>query len=403
MHSLWLGAVSAKEAKDTAGKVDHWLMRIKQGLVTVPAWCGIVDFVRHDGKPPEPSASPAPAAAVTLSGLRDAYLESQRRKLEPTTIDGMVLHFGHLVRLIGGEKLITSIARPVVQRYVDARSAEWIDPNVYRRARDAKRKSPAPPAADKPMRHPSSATIKKEVVTLRTAWNWGRRQLGIVPEFPGAKLDYAKTHEALPFMTWDEAERRVKAGDDADAVWGSVYLRPSEVAEMLEWVKGRPVSPWVYPIFCIAAHTGARRSEIVRIKPSDVDLVGEVLTIREKKRDKSRLTIRRVPMTPLLKTVLADWLSKRGKGKSLICKANGDDVTPREAMNYFTRALRKSKWKVVRGLHTLRHSYISALANKGVDQRIIDELAGHQTEQQRRRYRHLYQKTLTDAVKGVFG
>jgi hypothetical protein len=34
---------------------------------------------------------------------------------------------------------------------------------------------------------------------------------------------------------------------------------------------------------------------------------------------------------------------------------------------------------------------------------VIDVLAGHQTEQQRRRYRHLYQKTLADAVKSVFG
>ena len=73
------------------------------------------------------------------------------------------------------------------------------------------------------------------------------------------------------------------------------------------------------------------------------------------------------------------------------------------AMNYFDRALRVSKWSVLRGLHVLRHSYISALANRGVDQRIIDELAGHQTEQQRRRYRHLYQQTLSEAVKGVFG
>ena len=92
---------------------------------------------------------------------------------------------------------------------------------------------PKPAPAEKPRRHPSAATIRKEVVTLRTAWNWGWRQLGLAEPFPGTGLDFAKTAEALPFMTWDGAERRVAAGDDPDAVWDGVYLRPAEVAELL--------------------------------------------------------------------------------------------------------------------------------------------------------------------------
>src|SRR4029079_6560211 len=40
--------------------------------------------------------------------------------------------------------------------------------------------------------------------------------------------------------------------------------------------------------------------------------------------------------------------------------------------------------------HILRHSFISALASEGVDQRVIDEVVGHQSEEQRKRYRHLY-------------
>jgi integrase len=49
-----------------------------------------------------------------------------------------------------------------------------------------------------------------------------------------------------------------------------------------------------------------------------------------------------------------------------------------------------------------RHSFISALASKGVDQRIIDDLVGHCTEQQRRRYRHLYPNVKEEAVLSVF-
>src|SRR6202007_1900132 len=122
--------------------------------------------------------------------------------------------------------------------------------------------------------------------------------------------------------------------------------------------------PWVYPILCFAAHTGARRSEIVRALPSDVDLENGVVTIREKKRDKRKLTTRRVPLTPFLKGVLTDWIQARADGKTLFCQGAGKAITPREAMNYFQRALRVSKWRVLKGLPVFRHSFISALASK---------------------------------------
>lgn len=70
------------------------------------------------------------------------------------------------------------------------------------------------------------------------------------------------------------------------------------------FLRVRPARSCVYPMFVFAAHTGARRWEIVRALSSDVDLSGGVVTIREKKRDRTRLTTRRVPLTPFLKDVL---------------------------------------------------------------------------------------------------
>src|SRR5581483_6581245 len=140
---------------------------------------------------------------------------------------------------------------------------------------------------------------------------------------------------------------------DPEKVWDCGYLQPAEITELLEWVKARPVSPWVYPMFVFASHTEARRSEIARVLPSDLDLAGGVATIREKKRDKTKLTTRCVPLTPFLKEVLADWMKKRAKGKTLFCKGDGKAITPREA--------------------------------------------------QRRRYRHLFPAVKQQAVLGVFG
>jgi len=412
-YTLPLGEVRQDEVDAVAAKVDYWLMRLKQQLVTLPPHCDIVTFIQHDGRPPKLAA--ALNQELTLANLRDSYLEAQERRLEQNTIAGIRLHFNHLVRLVGPQRSMSSLTRPDLQSYVNRRAAEWIDPNVHLKKRLAKlaaqppkrkyrRKAASPPPpVEKPLRHPSAATIKKEVVSLRTAWNWARRQLGLQETFPGNGLDYAKTEESLPFMTWEEAERRIAAGDDPAGLWECVYLRTEEVRELLSWIEARPISPWIYPMFCFAVFTGARRSEIVRALPSDVDLNGNVVTIREKKRDKKRLTTRRVPLTSSLKDVLVKWMETRANGSTLFCKGNGASITPHEAHNYFHRSLRRSKWSVLKGWHVFRHSFISALASKSVDQRIIDEMVGHQTDEQRRRYRHLYPDVLLQAIQSVFG
>lgn len=62
-----------------------------------------------------------------------------------------------------------------------------------------------------------------------------------------------------------------------------------------------------------------------------------------------------------------------------------------------------SKWSVLRGYHVMRHSFASNLAAAGTDQRVIDELMGHTTEEMRKRYRHLFPEQKDAAVLGVYG
>ena len=50
------------------------------------------------------------------------------------------------------------------------------------------------------------------------------------------------------------------------------------------------------------------------------------------------------------------------------------------------------------GFHS-RHSFASNLAARGVDQRIIDEWRGHQTEATAKRYRHLFPKERRSAME----
>jgi integrase len=74
-----------------------------------------------------------------------------------------------------------------------------------------------------------------------------------------------------------------------------------------------------------------------------------------------------------------------------------------EVSGHLRRTVNGGRWSIVPGLHFLRHSFISACASKGIDQRLIDEWVGHQTDEQRRRYRHLYPSVQAEALRSVFG
>lgn len=163
-----------------------------------------------------------------------------------------------------------------------------------------------------------------------------------------------------------------------------------------------------------AAHTGARRGELVAARVEDVDFADGTLLIREKKRMRGQRSFRRVPLSAELEQVLRDWIGQHPGGQHLFChKGNvprskkfrvaSTPLTRNEANDHFKRLVASSKWKVLRGWHVFRHSYISILASQAVDQRMIDEWAGHQSEAMRRRYRHLIPSTQRHALRSVFG
>lgn len=371
-HTLTLGKVDESEAKATAARIDYILMRIRQRLLAVPTGMNIITFIEHDGKPPAPSQSAL--VSTPFSELREAYLKTfGNGALEKNTLYTAKIHFQHLGETLGAQFTMDTLALSHLQRHVDRRQKKV-----------------------------AGVTIKKEIDTLRAAWNWAYRMGLTQGVFPKAGLVYPKGDEKLPFMTWTEIDRRIKAGGNAGELWECLYLTHTEIAELLDHVQGCKISPWIYPAFVLAAHTGARRSEMMRARPEDVDLAGGAITIREKKRVKGRRTSRRVPLTARLAEALAEWFGQRKEGPFLF-SAGTKMLTPQTAHKAYERAVNNSKWKVLRGWHVLRHSFISALASRGVDQRIIDDFVGHQTEEQRRRYRHLYPSTQQEAIRAVFG
>jgi integrase len=235
--------------------------------------------------------------------LRDRYLATNRSSQEPRSIEGIELHFKHLLSALGERLPIRELTLADLQGYVDARANAK---GTYGRSL-------------------SPATIRKEIVTLRTAWNWAARMGLVAGRFPNDGLRYPKLDEKPPFMTRAEIERQIAVGGLSEAqkkeLWNALFLTLPEVAEVLDYLRQSCTLPWVYPMVCFAAHTGARRSELLRARVADVDFEGKTVLIHEKKRVRGKRTTRRVPLSAFLATVLKKWVASHPGGPYLFCNA----------------------------------------------------------------------------------
>jgi integrase len=72
--------------------------------------------------------------------------------------------------------------------------------------------------------------------------------------------------------------------------------------------------PFLYPMFVLAAHTGAPRSELMRSRVEDFDFDSKTVVIREKKDKLVQTTYCRVLMSPLLAQVLSEWFARHPGG-----------------------------------------------------------------------------------------
>lgn len=390
---------SEKTALAALARLEDNLHRLQIGTLHVPPEGDLVGFLLSDGRPqptavPAVNLSPIPAASeVTLSGLFARFWDNlPEGSLEKTTVRGMKAHQRLLEKHFGKATLLNSVTLPLLQGYVRERSN------------------------DKGMhgRKVTPTTIKKAIVTLRTVWNWGRQHELVDKEFPSKGLKYPKGNEKLPFMTFAEISKRVQTASEAEAaaLWECVFLSLDEINELLKLVQPQTLQPSVYAMFVFAAHTGARRSEMIRCKPQDIDFAENVITIHEKKRSHDKVTTRRVPMSLLLRDEMQKLLKMHPGINStfwheLPAMRGHRRIDPRPldsdtAHGYFKGPLANSKFSKLRGWHVLRHSFCSNAAAAGIDQRIINSWVGHQTDDMVRRYRHMLPSKEQEAITRVF-
>ena len=382
-HSL--GKLPEREARSCLDRLEESLRFVERGILEIPPGTDLGRFLVSGGKL---KAKPVPEIRLTLAELLRRYQAEQLEGVkESSTRSTESIHIAHL-RILGSNTNVLAITTETLQGFISARAKE--------KGRGG--------------RCVSHVTIQKELGTLSSIWNRWAQPLKLVNgPAPTKGLTYAKGRAKPPFQTREQIERQLARGglstQEVKELWGSLFLTLAQVEELLALVRSRAGRPWVHVAFCFAAFTGARRSEILRSRVDDLDFEAGTVTIREKKRDRSReMTFRTVPMADGLKSVLQVWLKEHHPGGAYtLAGHSGKPFTRQMLTKAFRSAVRGTDWEAVQGYHVLRHSFASNCALKGVDQRITDDWMGHQTEAMRRRYRHLFPDQQREAIRSVFG
>lgn len=382
-HQVSLNTDDEAEANGSLARLEENLRLLARGRLTPPPGADLGLFLVTDGRvTAKPTATREPTVAdvfaLYTTTLTAGSKEANTRKCE-------AIHMRHLERLLGGSTPVARVTTAAIQTYVDRRAGEkYCGKGI------------------KPQ------TVKKEVATLLTVWNWAARRDHVPAPCSTRGITFPKEKEKPLFRTYDQVKAIVARGNLSKAevreLWDSLFLSKEEVAEVLGHVREHAPSDWLYPFVVAAAHTGARRSELLRARVEDFDFQHRVVTLREKKKSKLRETLRTVDMTPLVEAVVREYFAAGHPGGvyafSIAANTPICDGTSRKA---FRGVFRKSKWKVLRGYHVFRHSFASNLAAAGIDEHVIAALMGHLTTEMRARYRHLFPQQRRSAVAGVYG
>lgn len=182
------------------------------------------------------------------------------------------------------------------------------------------------------------------------------------------------------------------------------FLTADEAQTLLAAVKKR--SQLWYDVSLISLNTGMRLSEILGLRPQDVDLKSRVLHLDGKTGRRS------IPINDLVHETLERVVEGKKGSEFLFPSKKGTQLPSHSATNSFARAVADAglnppnvdrRHKVV--FHTLRHTYCSWLAMEGVPLYVIGEMVGHSSPDMTKRYSHLCpdKKSQTvNLVQGIF-
>jgi integrase len=153
-------------------------------------------------------------------------------------------------------------------------------------------------------------------------------------------------------------------------------------------------------IFSFAFNSGCRAGEIVNLLWDNIDLENELITIGDNSFNTKSRKQRFIPMNKeTLKLINEQAICNKHYSKYLFSKESGFPFNPDYISKEFKKAVRATGMNDEIHFHTLRHSFASNLANKGVPIVVIQELLGHSSIIMTQRYSHTNISNLREGIK----
>lgn len=168
-------------------------------------------------------------------------------------------------------------------------------------------------------------------------------------------------------------------------------LSQSEVARLL----AAPKNLKHRALLLLLYSSGLRVSELVRLRPDEVDQERGLLRVRSGKGAKDRYTLLARRATEAIRIYRAAYPTERW----LFPGSRQDrHLTTRSVQKIVARAARAAGIQKQVTPHTLRHSFATHLLEGGTNLRIIQELLGHRSSRTTERYTHVARSTF-EAVR----
>jgi len=160
-----------------------------------------------------------------------------------------------------------------------------------------------------------------------------------------------------------------------------VVCSVEEVAAILKGTSNLKHKCILYLIYS----AGLRLSEVIHLRPADIDSDRMTIHIRHAKGKKDRISLLSDKTLNLLRQYYKEYRPKTWLFEGQF----NNQYSPRSVQNILQVALRATKIRKRVTVHTLRHSFATHLLEGGVDLRYIQNFLGHESMRTTQIYTHI--------------
>ncbi len=212
-------------------------------------------------------------------------------------------------------------------------------------------------------------TVNIELRSLRAAFNYAKR---------------IKLIEENPF----DMIKLLRNPDDGEAS----HLSEGEIHTLLGGIE----DPGFRDLVQFVIHTMVRRGELIHLTWEDVNLERREIVIRNKKH--FHVKGGKPRWIPMSEWVYKFLLDKQKRSNYIFCNQFGAPLTGGTISHEFKKYVRKTNLNPKIHFHSLRHTGISLLINRGVPIEFAQKIAGHVSLRTTHIYAHIEDGSLRSAV-----